>query len=1205
MPEDFGERFVVAGFLGAGAHGAVFEVEDRQRGRTVALKSLMRVAPEALVRFKREFRVASCVGHPNLLALHELFVEGDRAWFTMELIHGTDFLSWVREEDGLDETRLRSALRQLASGLLALHAFGVLHRDLKPSNVLVTDQGHVVVADFGLARELTSRAVEGVTGTPAYMSPEQAAALALGPASDWYAFGVMLFEALTGARPFAGACGLELLLAKQVGDPGPPSAVVSSVPPDLDRLCVDLLARDPAERPTGAEVLQRLSRAATPIAALEPVSERADELFVGREDELDRLRAVYDRVLNQRAMVVVLSGGSGTGKSALLRRFIADRAVASATVLRGRCYERESVAYKGLDELVDELRAHLLSRGGVLSLAGAGALSRVFGVLSDVPGIGEAPSPRTDDPFELRRQAVAALRELLRRVAIVNPLVLVLDDLQWCDEDTTALLLDLLRDPSRPNALFIASVRTADDATEIPAAVARLAEGLAQATDAIPIERIDLGPLPPADAVAIAQAVLGDREDAGRLAAAIAAECEGNPLFVAELARHVMSSGAAIGEGRGPRLEDLLDARIDRLPAEARAVLETVAVASRPLPMEVAVRAAGAAARGLEAVTLLRSQALVRTDGGGEAAPVEAFHDRIAARVRVRIPEPRAIERHLALAAELERTTADPEAIAFHFKAGGQPQRAVGYVTQAAELAAQTLALQRAARLYGVALSLLDAHDPRRAAVQRSLADTLARDGRGFMAAGAYEAAARSAPEGESIELERAAAEQLLRSGRLTEGLQVLRKVLDAIGLDMPSGPRASLMALLLARGKIRMRGLDFEEHTAGELTKTQLLAIDTTWAAATGLLQSSVLLGQYFQARHLVLALDGGEPRRIARALGLETLYVATGGSHDAQHCDLLLERVENLCRRVDDDRSRGIAAMAAGVADVYRGRWVRACPRLADAEAILRGAGGNPQWELSTTRTFWVMALMYTGSLREMNATLMRSIRDAVDHDDRYGELMLRSAYEPLSLLCADRLADARAVVATVERGWTDAVQTSTYRYVLALTRSRVARYAGDGETALAVIEAERATIKRAMMLTKQPLRIFFGHDRGCAALWAAWSTSGKARRSALAIAAEEATRLHAEATPWGRAAALPLLAGHAAATGDSAVAARHMLAAERAFRELGMAALVNVAARRRGELADDAEAIARADVAMVEIGVVAPQAFARWWLPPCVGW
>jgi serine/threonine protein kinase len=248
-------KFRLVRELGRGGMGSVFEAVHMQRGHRVALKTLPAVTPETLHRFKREFRMAAELTHPNLVSLHTLESDGGQYFITMDLVGGVDFRSWVRPENILDEQRLRATWPQLVAAVMALHAQGVVHRDLKPHNVLVTPDGRVVVLDFGLVAELAGATVSlgKIAGTPTYMAPEQAAGQAVGPPADWYAVGVMLYEALAGRLPFQSTNVWEVLRQKQERD-APPLPDEPKYPPELAELCMKLLARAPADRPDPLEI---------------------------------------------------------------------------------------------------------------------------------------------------------------------------------------------------------------------------------------------------------------------------------------------------------------------------------------------------------------------------------------------------------------------------------------------------------------------------------------------------------------------------------------------------------------------------------------------------------------------------------------------------------------------------------------------------------------------------------------------------------------------------------------------------------------------------------------------------------------------------------------------------------------------------------------------------------------------------------------
>lgn len=235
-------------------------------------------------------RALADVVHPNLIALYELMGD-DRGWFlTMELLEGAGFMDYVRPA-GLRLDRLRGTLRQLADGLVALHAAGKLHRDLKPSNVMATPGDRTVILDFGIATDVGAPDINrktvatSVFGTPAYMSPEQVSGEAV-EASDWYALGIMLYEALTGELPFQGNY-LAVLAAKLQGPPPPPDTVTPGLPADLTGLCVDLLSVDPAARATGDDLLRRLG---APRAVSGVTLRAARPPVIGREVQLSGLR---------------------------------------------------------------------------------------------------------------------------------------------------------------------------------------------------------------------------------------------------------------------------------------------------------------------------------------------------------------------------------------------------------------------------------------------------------------------------------------------------------------------------------------------------------------------------------------------------------------------------------------------------------------------------------------------------------------------------------------------------------------------------------------------------------------------------------------------------------------------------------------------------------------------------------------------------
>ena len=582
--------------------GVVYLAIDRAHGAQVALKTIARMSAGSLLRFKTEFRALADVAHPNLARLYELLGDQSLWFFTMEFVDGESFLDHVRPSEHLDLARLRGVLPQLIDAVAAIHTAGKLHCDLKPSNVIVGRDGRLVVLDFGLVTEIeapdSADAPRTVAGTVLYMSPEQATAQRLTAASDWYSVGAMLYEALTGRVPIEGADVTSTLALKQTSDPKLPQTIDPSVPDDLARLCMAMLARDARDRPSAVEILGLLAR--TPSSADHQVS------FVGRDRQLELLHDVMREVRTGGQRSIYVHGSSGVGKSALVERFLKDVS-GDALVLKGRCYERESVPFKALDAIVDDLATRLRSWPDAVDLLtdDAHCLARLFPVLTQVPAIQQliARRPVVTDLQEVRRRAAACWRELLQRLASRQQLIVAIDDLQWSDLDSAALLQTLLAPPDAPPLLLIGSYRSEYADSEVLRGI------LAQDERA---RHLHLTTLDDADAAALARHRLGERATETTIAV-IVQEARGVPLFVEQL---VQAAGEAHGRELAgmPSLDDVLRQRFMRLDASSRQLLEHVVVGGQPLPLAAILQSARIAPeQALRDLSTLRAQQWVRT----------------------------------------------------------------------------------------------------------------------------------------------------------------------------------------------------------------------------------------------------------------------------------------------------------------------------------------------------------------------------------------------------------------------------------------------------------------------------------------------------------------------------------------------------------------------------------------------------------------
>ena len=1138
------ERFRVVSQLGAGGMGVVYRAIDQERDTPVAIKLLRNPDSEGVLRFKREFRSIQGLHHPNLVSLGELVSEGTHLFFTMELLIGVDFVDWTcpgrhhgtddisvrsprlvrsdaatiksepptnevlapRPRGLFEEARLRDALAQLADVLVFLHENGIVHRDVKPNNIIVRANGQLCLLDLGLATDsnrIKQLTTQHIMGTVLYMAPEQAASKPVGPPADMYSVGVMLYEALAGTLPFDGP-QLEVLMRKQV-EPPPRIPDAEKLPPDLVALCMDLLAFNPESRPSGRKLLARLGRKPSATSA-SSVSLSQSGAFVGRADELRALKAAFTATATN-AVKVVVEGESGVGKTALVQRFVAslDSHEPRPLVLSGFCYERESVPYKAFDGIVEEL-ASILGKSGNHALQellpeNVALLAQMFPLLRRVEAIAQAPrGEHITDLREVRTRGFAAFRDLIGRIARRAPVILTIDDLQWVDADSRALLQELLRPPAPAQLLVIMTVRSFVDADLLPPG---------------DFVRLSVTRLPAADAENLATRLLSlapNRPDLN--VASLVQESGGHPLLIDELVRHSLTGERAIEK---LRLEDAFWSRISSLAEPIQRLLKLITVAGAPLRQEAAARAAEVEyMQYRKEVALLQSAHLVRTTGARGHDTVQPFHDRVRAAVYEHLPGNERRACHLRLARALESTAhADPEPLAAHWAEGGDLEKAAKYAALAAGQAMETLAFARATRLYQLAIELSPAGSAaERRALKHKLGEALAHSGRGEESAKAYLDAANGADAADELEYHRLAAEQLLRSGHIKRGCEVIDRVLRAMDFGLASTPQAALTSVLYRRARIRLRGLKFKKRDRSLIAPRDLTRIDMCWSVAVGLGIVDTIRGADFQHRQLLLALDAGEPYRAARALAMEAMYTAAAGGKSQSRTRRVLDIARAAAAESGNDAHVvGLVAQAEGMAAFLSGRWVDGRRHSEEAEAIFRNRCSGVTWELASAQMFLLWSLYFLGHFDVLKRRVPVLVKEARERGDLYALTNLRTEFVHLVELANDRPDIARAEASDAILQWQNDGFNLEHFWELH-TQAQIDLYEGHGAAAHQRVEQRWPALRASLLpAVVQQVRIEANYLRGRAALAAV-----RDGLPARAVAQKAARKVAAEKMAWG---------------------------------------------------------------------------------------
>lgn len=471
-------RYKIIDKIGEGGMGIVWRVYDTVEQREVALKQFYKkedteisatqkekVTPETIeatqtdrvdistmttgtteeaLHFKQEFRTMVKLKHPNTVNVFDYGVlENGDDYITMEIVPGKELQDILKERQ-LDFEEIYRILIQTCQVLNFIHSRLMVHRDIKPSNIRITPEGNVKLMDFGLMEQMGLPSTGEITGTVIYLPPEVAKGGIIDARSDLYSLGVMAYELVTGHPPFVGKNILDIIRQHIETPPIPPSQIRKGIPPVLEKIVLQLLAKDQNDRyQTTAELINDLVQLTGEKVAIETFEQRKCYLncseLIGREREMQKLKDAFTLTTQGKGQSIFIAAPAGVGKTRLIQEFKLKVQLAKVTFVEGQCFEQGMTVYRPLDDAFNPLLP--LVKKDVLDKYG----SVLVKVIPELKRKSYQPAPKLDEVGEkvhLFKQVTGWLKE----VSKVTPIVICIEDLHWSDFATLELLNACIRE---------------------------------------------------------------------------------------------------------------------------------------------------------------------------------------------------------------------------------------------------------------------------------------------------------------------------------------------------------------------------------------------------------------------------------------------------------------------------------------------------------------------------------------------------------------------------------------------------------------------------------------------------------------------------------------------------------------------------------------------------------------------------------------
>lgn len=947
--------------------GAVFRVEHVEDGHVAALKTVREVGQLNLLGLRREIEALGRVEHPGVVRILDHGVHAGLPWCAVELISGGDLQrrldeTWAArpERPQVAMGRLDEALRllqQLCEPLAWIHGLGMVHGDLKPANVLLDDDGRPRLLDFGLAerggpglgRE-SLRVGSAGTGSLAWMAPERFKGAVIDARADLYALGCVAYQLLTGLLPFQAPGEAVDPFRRLREAPEPPSRWVDGVPEALDALLLDLLATERRDRlghaTDAARRFGEIAGAPEPRRGPEPADYLYWPQFVGREQPLERLMDALYALEDGDGSACFVVGESGVGKTRLVGEVATAAAAQEMRLILSECapvsLSGAAAPLAAFQPVLVELLDLGRERGpawceDVLGDAGR-ILSAVEPRLATLPGVAERPEPPALSPQAARERLREALLEALLRYAEEGePLVLVLDDVQWADALSLDVLGALLRQGLEGQPLLVlATVR--EEELEAPLEALMGLSG---------VQRVDLsrmGAEPIGQMIADMLALRGPPQE---LVGVLVEQSEGNPFFVSEYLRAALDSGLLRRDAAGTwrirdrelvseqvreldapgSLRQLVAHRLGLLAPPARACAEAASVIGLSFPQELLLGALEQdASAALESVQALLRRQVLRSEEDGR---LRFTHGKLRelAYEGIEGAHRGGLHRQVAGAYEglydgEERARQAPE-LAHHWRQAGERDKATGYLEQAGDAALGAAAYESAVGFFRQALELGEAEPgPRTARWESQLGDAL------------------------------------FASARLDEAELRTRSALTRLGFSTPEGTLGWALVLMAA-----LLGRLLPGRSAPPQERARLLAA----AAADHRLSyiyyftEDVLPMMALAIRSINTAERCGAEQADPRLYAQLGVIAATSGAWGVAR--RYLDRALALSELRGDPGGRACALYHECLMEIYRGHWADAERVGLAAVAETRALGDSQETELAETMVLHVE--LYTGRL------------------------------------------------------------------------------------------------------------------------------------------------------------------------------------------------------------------------------------------------